>query len=305
MGPVSREEPLDVDEDEVEAVDSEANEGNAPQSFVDILGPGCVIKRMDKDRKIVGTAAPEEMQEELMTRASTQKRLGACAEHVKGLSRMEKLRWALDLKDRANEFFYASKFAEAAKLYNDCLVALDFEGTAEENAEVGAKLQLPVCTNLGACMIEMGQYERCIEICDLALAVDRQSPRALYRRGLAQYRLGNHVGARPDFEAALSGARLLQAQGTCGECESRSLADVERRVVLYLAHIRRFGEKEKVACQRMFERPLYADRPSAQEAAEEPAIDDSDEAIEAALAKVRGQWRCCICRRRAAKEKVP
>ncbi|CAE7322261.1 unnamed protein product [Symbiodinium pilosum] len=45
---------------------------------------------------------------------------------------------------------------QAARLYNDCLVALDFDGKEHETAEVVAKLQLPVCTNLAACLIESG-----------------------------------------------------------------------------------------------------------------------------------------------------
>merc|ERR1719203_1072907 len=139
-----------------------------------------------------------------MTRASAQKRLGSCAEHVKDMSWQRKLDWALDLKDRANEFYAKSNFDEAAKLYNDCLVALDLDGTEAESKDVAHKLQLPVCTNLAACMVEMGQNARCVEICDMALAVDAHRVKAQYRRGLARYRMGNHVAARRDFEGALA-----------------------------------------------------------------------------------------------------
>jgi len=88
-----------------------------------------VIKRVDKDKNVLSTAQPEDMQEEMMTKAAAQKRLGACADHVQNMNRQEKLAWALDLKDRANELYFANSFEEASKLYNDCLVALDFDGT--------------------------------------------------------------------------------------------------------------------------------------------------------------------------------
>eukprot|EP00439_Symbiodinium_sp_Y106_P060100 s3923_g8.t2 len=143
-----------------EGLEDEEGEG-CSQSFADILGPNCVIKRVDKDQKVIGHAAADEMQQELVARAATQKRLGACAEHVHHLPRKEKLQWALDLKDKANECYAQSRFEEAARLYNDCLVALDFDGKEDETAEVVAKLQLPVCTNLAACLIEMGKYGEC------------------------------------------------------------------------------------------------------------------------------------------------
>merc|ERR550514_1448176 len=105
-------------------------------------------------------------------RGATQQRLGGLAEYVKDMSREEKLEWALKVKDLGNEKYAANCFDEATTLYNDCLVALDLEGTEAECERTRRELQLPVCTNLAACMIESGSYERCIEICELALQVD-------------------------------------------------------------------------------------------------------------------------------------
>eukprot|EP00930_Biecheleria_cincta_P007139 TRINITY_DN108293_c0_g1_i2.p1 TRINITY_DN108293_c0_g1~~TRINITY_DN108293_c0_g1_i2.p1 ORF type:complete len:312 (-),score=63.53 TRINITY_DN108293_c0_g1_i2:25-960(-) len=301
------------DEDETPAGETlERSEGDADgqpgdsgvPNFAELLGPHCVIKRVDKDQKVLGNVKAEEMQSEMMSRASTQKRLGACADHVKGMSRKDKLKWALDLKDVANKDFADCKFEEAARLYNDCLVALDLDGTESENEEVKNKLQLPVSTNLAACLVELGKYEGCIEMCNLALSVDGQAPKALYRRGLCHYRLGNHRLARPDFEAAMkaiAAAREGQDDATC-------LKDLERRVTHYLLNIRRHSEQEKSNAKRIFERKdndsrLYDDRPGAREEPEEqrPEVDDSDEAIEAALSRARGDWNWSCCRR--SKEK--
>eukprot|EP00928_Gymnodinium_smaydae_P003825 TRINITY_DN1134_c1_g2_i1.p1 TRINITY_DN1134_c1_g2~~TRINITY_DN1134_c1_g2_i1.p1 ORF type:complete len:374 (+),score=100.36 TRINITY_DN1134_c1_g2_i1:111-1124(+) len=283
---------------------AEGDDDSGPVSFRDLLGPNCVIKRMDKNKNIISEAAPEEMQAEMMTRASAQKRLGACAEHVKSMSQKDKLAWGIDLKEKANAFYAASTFDEAAKLYNDCLVAIDLSGTEEENREVVSKLQLPVCTNLAACMIEMGHYQRCIEICDIALSADEGNPKAAYRRGLARYRLGNHAAARPDFERALRGvnSRLEDGAAPVDEEERKSLIDVKRRVIIYLNNMRRHSQNEKQACQKMFEadKSLYADRPGAvREDEVEPPIDDSDAALDAALQRVRDTYACCRCGRRA------
>lgn len=277
-------------------------EGQAPTNFRDLLGPDCVIRRVDKDKKFLSNTQPEEMQAELMARAGSQKRLGACAEHVKNMDRDQKLHWAIGLKDEANRFYQNLNFEEAARLYSDCLVALDFEGDAQSTKEVREKLQLPVCTNLAACTIEMGKYERCIEICDIALEVDPKCPKALYRRGLAHYRLGDHMSARPDFEAALSEGKRAQEEMQYGE-EPRALDDVIRRVTVYLLNIRSYSQAERERCKKMWDTDLYADRQGAktdaQRQADEDAktfsVDDSDEAIEEALSLARGDWRCLRC----------
>jgi len=289
------------------------DDGSQMQSFRDLLGPDCVIKRVDKDKNVLSVVQPEEMQHEMMTKASAQKRLGACADHVTGMNRKDKLDWALDLKDRANEYYGDNKFEEAAKLYNDCLVALDFDGTEEENTMVARRLQLPVCTNLAACMIEMGQNSRTVEICNIALSVDPRSPKATYRRGLAYYRLGNHRLARPDFEVALTEINntidLQVDSKDADESEIKSLRDLKKRVILYLSNIRIYNAQEKESAKKVFkkdkeskegEQPeLYKDRPDVKEKEEAPAFDDSDEAINAKLAQLEAEWACCPCRRRA------
>lgn len=293
-----------------ERLERSEGDGDAPAvdagdlNFAELLGPNCVIKRVDKDQKVIGHAKPEEMQAEMLSRASTQKRLGACADHVKGMARNDKLKWALDLKEVANRDFADSKFEEAARLYNDCLVALDLDGTESENEEVRTKLQLPVSANLAACLIELGKYEQCIEMCDLALSVDGQAPKALYRRGLCHYRLGNHRKARPDFEAAMKAIVANRER----QDDATGLKDLERRVTHYLLNIRRHSEQEKSNAKRIFERKetdsgLYDDRPGAREEPpeEELEVDDSDEAIEAALRRARGENNWCCCRR--SKEK--
>eukprot|EP00931_Biecheleriopsis_adriatica_P070927 TRINITY_DN44765_c0_g1_i1.p1 TRINITY_DN44765_c0_g1~~TRINITY_DN44765_c0_g1_i1.p1 ORF type:complete len:343 (+),score=80.85 TRINITY_DN44765_c0_g1_i1:43-1029(+) len=302
----------------------EAAGGLSDLNFAELLGPDCVIKRVDKNQKVIGHAKPEEMKHELMSRASTQKRIGACAEHVKEMSWEDKLKWALDLKDKANELYSASNFEDAARLYNDCLVALDLDGSPEKVHEVKTKLQLPVCTNLAACLIEMGKYETCVEMCSIALGVDAKSSKAMFRRGLSYFRLGNYRLARQDLEATLRAisewkessssqgeAISSSASSTCAgsDAEATAMVDLERRARHYLLHIQRFGQQERANCKKMFDRRadethLYDDRPGAKEAEseEDVEVDDSDEAIEAKLRELKGSGLCC-CRRSSEKTK--
>jgi len=273
-------------------------------SFAEILGPHCSIQRVDKNRKVLGRSKPEDMQREVMGRAMTQRRLGAVANHVQGMSRDQKLAFALSLKEQGNELYAERQFEEAARVYNDSLCALDLDGSAEEKAEAASKLQLPVCTNLAACTIEMACYTRTVEVCNMALGVDPTCIKALYRRGLALYRLGDHATARPDFEAAW---RLLnEARDPDWSLEeTKAMDDLRRRVSVYLGQIRKFAQEEKRWCQQVVRSDIYQDRPKVQASeAPKPPIDDSDEAIEAALRRARGGALCTWCSRRQAKQKV-
>lgn len=296
-----------AEEDKGEFKDDGDFIATAMPNFAEILGPHCTIQRVDQNQKVLGEAKPDEFQHEVLSRAQTQRRLGACAEHVKDMSRAQKLEWAISLKTAGNTFYFDCKFEEAARLYNDCLVALDLDGDPDEVAEAKNKLQLPVCTNLAACMIEIGNYRRCIDICNIALEVDPNCAKALYRRGLSLYRLGDHASARTDFEGALKVIETgLQRAATedDGSDAVKSLGDIHKRVHIYLRHIRKFGAIERKACERMFaSEPLYADRPDPKPV-EKPWVppDDSDEAIQAELDRIRGAWTCC--RRRPAKHKA-
>lgn len=296
--------------------DDEAGDaiGEEPeQNWADMLGSNCTIQRVDKDKKVLGTAKPEEMQREVETRAAAQQRLGAVSDLMKDMCRQDKLLWGLQMKEKANALYAANKVVEASKLYNDCLCALDFEGSDADREEVQNKLQLPVCTNLAACMLESGQYGRCIELCNISLGVDPQCAKALYRRGLAYYRQSNFSAARPDLEAALASIKEQRdvevSDPTCTD-SVKALNDLERRATLYLVHIRRFAQQERDSCKRMFSRDcqkqeeLYADRPDARpDEPEEEAIDDSDEALDLLLKRSRPKpWWSFCCRRQKMKD---
>lgn len=299
-------EEVDEDDPDVEEVDREG-EGGGDMSLTELLSQGgCTIKRVDKDKNVIGEVDHKTFTKEAESQAATQQRMGTIAEYLKDMAPEQKLEWALQLKDQANKEYFAKHFEEASKLYNDCLLAMDFGGSDEQKQIVKEKLQLPVCTNLASCMIELGNYPRCIDICNLALDVDPESVRALYRRGLSHYRLANHVSARKDLAHAL---KAIEAQKPeAAPEEQKSLEDLSRRITVYAAHIQKFAVKEKASCEKMFETPgtLYKDRPDVKEGEDDDwEVDDSDEALEAALQKHQGwQWPCCRRRAKPESEKL-
>eukprot|EP00913_Durusdinium_trenchii_P006727 g6323.t1 len=101
---------------------------------------------------------------------------------------------------------------------------------------------------------------------------------ALYRRGLARYRMGDYRAARPDLDAALQAITEWQeGEDEKPQDEVVAMKDVERRVRHYLVDLRRFHEK----CQKIFNRkdqkPLYDDRPDVKE--EQPKAASFREAL--------------------------
>jgi len=219
------------------------------------------------------------------------------AEEVQGKTRRDKMDWALQLKDHANSLYHNQKFREAAKVYTDCLVALDFGETEEESRETQVMLQLPVTTNLAACMIEQGSYARCIELCNIAVGIDPRCVRALYRRGVAHYRRHEHEEARADFESAQQSMKCFPASSGS---EQTAYDDMDRRMTVYLNYIRRKKAEHKQMFAKAFQASHYDDKPDWQQKMDpSPLPSDSDEDLEPPAA---GIFSCCS--RRATRKKL-
>jgi ribosomal protein S12 methylthiotransferase accessory factor len=67
-----------------------------------------------------------------------------------------------------------------------------------------ARLNRPdICSHMGACLKDLGQYDRAVEICTRGLAVDDQRPDLLNTMGVCHFLQKNHHQAITCFEAAL------------------------------------------------------------------------------------------------------
>eukprot|EP00937_MAST-01D_sp_MAST-1D-sp2_P002409 g2409.t1 len=152
-------------------------------------------------------------QEELAL-LDSQSRVKNAARALAGLTPPQKLRWARAKKDEANGHFKAGDVPRACELYLQALAGLDFGDTAQSRAEAVQGLQLPVLSNLAACMLAQQQWLRAGQLCDEALKIEPGHIKSLLRRGRARTELERFDQARGDFELlAGKNLHLLPAWG--------------------------------------------------------------------------------------------
>lgn len=236
---------------------------------------GCEIKRCDKNKNIVGNAKPEEFGHQV----EQAHRLTGVAKALEGYTPEQKIIWAKQVKDTANELYYKREIKEATGFYVDCLVGLDLLD-AKWKARMQKEIQLPVTTNLAACMLEQGRNLRCAELCNIALEIDPNHEVARSRKAIAHFRLGDYDDAYDDFTKSLE---LLEDP----------LSSHYKRLQMYIQQISRVRQAEKKRLRRTFATlkisELYAEKddwkPVTPVVKEE--VDDSDAAIAKILEKYR------------------
>lgn len=125
----------------------------------------------------------------------------------------EKMKQSDKIKEEGNELYQkgswsdaVDKYEEAATLVyycystdpgwrknnrgidDDVLVLVIDEGADEEEKKQQRKLRLACCLNLAACKQKLEKYDEAIVACDLALELDPDSVKALYRRAEGRIR---------------------------------------------------------------------------------------------------------------------
>jgi len=276
---------------------------NAPSlrhNISDILKEsGCEIKMCDKNKNVVGDATPDMFGQQV----ERTQRFGAISKELSTYSAEEKYKWALMVKDKGNECYYRRQIKEATDFYVDCLIALDLQNE-QYKEKMKKEIQLPVTTNLAACMLENGQNLRCAELANVALSIDDTNYVPWFRKAIAHFRLSDYEDALHDFTKAME---LL------GDTTNNQY----QRMQMYVYKIKHFLQGERKAFRRAFTefkiQELYSDKHDwkPQEKKEPLDVDDSDEAIARILEKYRPLtwtkcWQvtieyltnCILCRRR-------
>jgi len=125
----------------------------------------------------------------------------------------EKIEISERIKEEGNELFQkgswsdaVDKYEEAATLVyycystdpgwrqnnrgidDDVLVLVNDEGSNEDEKRQQQKLRLACCLNLAACKQKLEKYDEAIAACDVALELDPQNVKGLYRRAEARVR---------------------------------------------------------------------------------------------------------------------
>jgi len=116
---------------------------------------------------------------------------------VKALSRLDDLEKALPGKYYTS--FYKGLMLNA--VYDRKTALTEFETALKRDP---AKLNMPdIYSHMGACLKDLEQYERAIEICEQGLDIDEQRPDMFNTMGFCHFMLKNHEAAITCFENAL------------------------------------------------------------------------------------------------------
>ena len=116
---------------------------------------------------------------------------------IQALDRLEALETALP--DKYYTRFYKGLVYNAIGEYPTALA--EFEAAMDRDP---VRLNLPdICSHMGACLKDLGQHDRAVEICTRGLSVDAQRPDLLNTMGVCHFLQKDHNRAITCFEQAL------------------------------------------------------------------------------------------------------
>jgi tetratricopeptide (TPR) repeat protein len=179
-------------------------------------GLGIDIKRKGTDGSLID-AKPNEL-----ASLGTKSTVATTAGLLKKLSYEEKLAWAIETKNEANELFKDGKFHEAMGKYVESLAGSDFgsvgydrpkivnldddeeeeDNEATENTGNVDTLVVPVLCNLAACCIQVAEWGKAVNFADQAVLLRPHCAKAQMRKGIGLMRSGEHELALSSFELA-------------------------------------------------------------------------------------------------------
>lgn len=82
-----------------------------------------------------------------------------------------------------------------------------FINNRESACKYIAEVEIPTCTNLAHCYLQVGEYDHAIKYASQALVNEPENWKALYRRGLAYTKMGKAAEAKEDLKQALELAK--------------------------------------------------------------------------------------------------
>ncbi|CAM9107417.1 unnamed protein product [Hapterophycus canaliculatus] len=111
------------------------------------------------------------------------------------LPKPERMRLVAKNKEEGTELFKGQNYRQAGARYSKALThaAKMFDLNSDEQKEVHA-VQLSLYLNLAQCYLKLQSWDQAVNNCTLALKIDENSSKALYRRAYARY------AQKKDFE---------------------------------------------------------------------------------------------------------
>lgn len=215
-------------------------------------GMTCEIKRKLPDGSIVD-ASPKQL-----GGLSTKSRVAYATQNLKQMPPEERLTWALEMKDYANELYANNDIQQAMEKYVEALSASDFgvklqkeqeEGESVKSHESSASsshtsesvlpskategrdgtgnvdsLVLPCLCNLSACCIQIRDFSKALKFADSALELRPNCGKALMRRGMSL----TYVG---EYSAGVSALRKAALVTTADQGEEATARGVAKRTM--------------------------------------------------------------------------
>jgi tetratricopeptide (TPR) repeat protein len=127
---------------------------------------------------------------------------------LKKLTPEEKLAWAIETKNEANELYKQKMFQEAMGKYVESLAGSDFGDKEPNSSNKGNvdSLVIPVLCNLAACCIQVEEWGKAVSFGDQAVLLRPQCSKAHLRKGIGLMHLGEHELALDCYALAQSTA---------------------------------------------------------------------------------------------------
>lgn len=144
---------------------------------------------------------------------STKSRVAYATQNLKQLKPEERLAWAMEMKEYANELYANNEIQSAMEKYVEALSASDFGKKAVDRAEdedassdapvadgdASVSLEgnvdtlvIPCLTNLAACCIQIRDFPKALKFADSALELRPKCGKALMRRGMSLVYIGEY-----------------------------------------------------------------------------------------------------------------
>jgi len=174
---------------------------------------GMDSKQMQDQMKQMGSMSPEQLQSQM---SQAQKQMSDQKQYYFNASTM--------LKNEGNTHIKNEKYDEALKVYSKGL-----ENIVPHSGDDIEQLRLSLLLNMAMCTLKKKEWTQTVDHCEAALKVNTKSVKALFRRGLARFELGQLADAITDVKLSSKlspddktiSAELIRVEK---ECTSKGLS---------------------------------------------------------------------------------
>ena len=184
-------------------------------------GIDCDIKKKDQYGNLVSVKTNE------LEALGTKSIIASTSKLLAKLETKERLAWALDTKDEANQLYKKCLFKEAMGKYVEALAAADFGDKnnisscnydTKESIRINDgnvdELIIPVLCNLSACCIELKEWKKAISFSEQALLLRPSCYKAFIRRGIGYLHIGDYELSLESFIVVDQHIKKMMAMDT-------------------------------------------------------------------------------------------